>query len=331
MIESEEKINYLTMEALEDGLVASFSNNVKYCIDLNGRWMSLSGGEYTESIKKGQTLSFKASLTPDGSSGIGYFTTYGKYNLKGNCMSMLFEDNAAGHTDLTGYNYAFSSMFYFQQGLINVSKDFLPAKTLSNWCYERMFWLCESLVSAPNIPATTVGSHSCSFMFSNCSSLVNVPTVLPATTVDSSAYASMFSQCTSLTTAPELPATTIGSSAYESMFNYCTSLTTAPSILPATTLNSYCYDNMFNGCTSLTTAPELPATTLLTRCYNYMFYGCSSLQYIKAKFTTTPGSSYTGSWVEGVSSTGTFVKNRRATWNRTGPSGIPSGWTVKTE
>jgi hypothetical protein len=87
---------------------------------------------------------------------------------------------------------------------------------------------------------------------------------------------------------------------------------------------------MFNGCTSLTTAPELPATALTNYCYNYMFYGCSKLNYIKALFTTTPSTSYTNNWVSGVASSGTFVKNKNATWNVTGTSGIPSGWTVQT-
>lgn len=126
-----------------------------------------------------------------------------------------------------------------------------------------------------------------------------------------------------------LPATTLGDYCYYSMFDNCTSLTTAPA-LPATSLATYCYGLMFSGCTSLTTAPELPATTLVSSCYYYMFENCKSLNYIKALFTTTPSSSYTGNWVKGVASTGTFVKNRDATWNVTGVDSIPSGWTVQT-
>ena len=48
-------------------------------------------------------------------------------------------------------------------------------------------------------------------------------------------------------------------------------------------------------------------------------------------FLTTPGTSYTGSWLSGVAANGTFVKNKDATWNVTGIHGIPSGWTVLTE
>ena len=101
-------------------------------------------------------------------------------------------------------------------------------------------------------------------------------------------------------------------------------------LLPATTLEQNCYYGMFYGCTSLTAAPDLPATTLVNNCYGYMFYGCTSLDYIKALFTTTPGNSYTDSWVNGVSETGTFIKNSAASWNVTGDNGVPSGWTVET-
>ena len=48
-------------------------------------------------------------------------------------------------------------------------------------------------------------------------------------------------------------------------------------------------------------------------------------------FTTTPSTTYTNNWVNGVASSGTFVKNKDATWNVTGINGIPTGWTVVTE
>lgn len=101
-------------------------------------------------------------------------------------------------------------------------------------------------------------------------------------------------------------------------------------VLPATTLTSNCYNCMFAECTQITKAPVLPATTLVSHCYDAMFAGCTSLQYIKAMFTTTPGSNYTSNWVVNVPSGGTFVKNSAATWNVTGSNGVPSGWTVET-
>jgi hypothetical protein len=45
--------------------------------------------------------------------------------------------------------------------------------------------------------------------------------------------------------------------------------------------------------------------------------------------TDISASNCLNSWVSGVSSTGTFVKNVAATWNVTGKNGIPSGWTIE--
>lgn len=101
--------------------------------------------------------------------------------------------------------------------------------------------------------------------------------------------------------------------------------------LPATTLAINCYYGMFQGCTSLTNAPELPARTLVSSCYSNMFYGCSKLNYIKMLATKVTAQSYLWEWVHGVASTGTFVKNKNASWQLTGVSGVPSGWTIKTE
>ena len=140
----------------------------------------------------------------------------------------------------------------------------------------------------------------------------------------------LFYGCTSLTTAPSLPATTLSFSCYALMFMNCTALASAPK-LPATTLASTCYSSMFQNCHSLREAPELPATTLVTDCYKQMFTNCHALRYVKAMFTTTPGSSYTYSWLYEVSSDGTFVKNRNATWTTTGASGVPTGWTIEYE
>ena len=269
--------NYLTIVALEDGLTAALSGNtVEYCIDGDENWKSLASNTNTESINKGQTLSFRGKLSITSRKGVGTFKISKSCDLTGNCNSILFGDDAVNNNSLSGKDYAFRYLFKNCTTIRNVSSNFLPATTLANYCYYNMFY-----------------------------------------------------GCTSLTTAAELPATTLANYCYRYMFYNCTSLKTA-STLPATTLKPYCYQNMFYGCTSLTTAPELPATTLKSDCYSYMFRGCSKLNYIKAMFTTTPSFDYTCSWVSGVASSGTFVKNKDATWNVTGEDGIPSGWTIQT-
>ena len=268
--------NYLTIVALEDGLTAALSGNtVEYCVDGDGNWKTLSSNTNTESINKGQTLSFRGTLTPASSTGVGTFKITKSCDLTGNCNSLLFGDDAKSNNSLSGKDYAFYKLFYNCSTIKNVSSNFLPATTLSR-----------------------------------------------------SRYSSMFYGCYSLTKAPELPATELASYCYQSMFENCP-LKTAPE-LPATVLDMGCYYRMFQDCIQLTKAPGLPSKTLASSCYNYMFYRCQKLNYIKAMFTTTPSGSYTASWVSGVASSGTFVKNKNATWNVTGTSGIPSGWTVQT-
>ncbi len=142
----------------------------------------------------------------------------------------------------------------------------------------------------------------------------------------------MFEGCTSLTSIPEnfLPATDLCYSCYYNMFAWCTSLTTVPeNLLPATELSSHCYWSMFEGCKALTKAPTLPALTLDGMCYSSMFQSCTNLNYVKALFVENEGSG-TSNWLDGVSSSGTFVKNAAATWNVVGASGVPEGWTVQT-
>lgn len=149
-------------------------------------------------------------------------------------------------------------------------------------------------------------------------------------TIGDNCFRYLFQDCRVLTTAPELPAVNLGGSCYLQMFNRCSGLVSAPSTLPAMTLKNGCYRSMFGSCSALTTAPILPALQLTTNCYAAMFSGCSNLSYIKAMFTTTPSSSYTSSWVNGVAATGTFVKNSSAQWNVVGANGVPTGWTIQT-
>ena len=298
---------YLTFVAKENGtftFTPKNSNVISYSTDGGETWTEGN----SVSVSNGDKVMWKGTMTPSTSypQGIGTFSARGNFDVQGNVMSLLFSDNYKGQTDLTGKDYAFNSLFKENIKVVNAENLSLSATTLATYCYQSMFSGCSSLTIAPKLPATTL-ANSC--------------------------YSAMFQDCTALTTAPELPATTLVSWCYGGMFRGCTALTTAPE-LPATTLVDYCYNGMFYGCTSLTTAPALPATTLADYCYRYMFDGCTSLNYIKAMFTTTPSGSspnyYTNNWVQGVSATGTFVKNSAATWTTTGVHGVPTGWTVET-
>lgn len=297
--------DYLTFEAVEDTTFTFSNSGLSYSTDDGNTWTALAANTATPKVSAGNKILFKGEMTPGSVTkrGIGTFSNTGKFNASGNIMSLLYGDNFIGQTDLTGKNWAFYQLFYNDVYLVGAADLILPATTLATGCYNGMFKGCTSLTTAPELPAKTLAN--------NC-------------------YASMFASCTSLATAPELPATTLGQSCYNNMFSDCKSLSTAPELLPATTLAFNCYSGMFSDCKSLVTAPELPATTLAGSCYSGMFFSCSNLNYIKAMFTTTPTNADTGMWVSAVADTGTFVKNSAATWNVTGPNGIPNGWTIET-
>lgn len=118
---------------------------------------------------------------------------------------------------------------------------------------------------------------------------------------------------------------------FDKLFLGCPIISVSNDFLPATILSESCYKLMFGYCSSMIEAPTLPATTLAEYCYSEMFYECSKLNYIKMLAIDISATGCLYDWVYDVSSTGTFVKSKDATWDVRGTSGIPEGWTVKTE
>lgn len=294
---------YLTFVALEDGIFSftkkGTGDDIQYSLDNGGTWVTLASGVRTPTITAGSEILWKSTIVPKINIGIGTFSSSGSFDTQGNVMSLLFGNDYNDKTDLSGEIHAFYRLFD-KSKVVNASNLKLPATTLDNSCYREMFIGCTSLTIAPELPATTLDGHCYEYMFRGCTSLTKAP-VLPATTLADWCYGSMFSGCTSLTTAPELP---------------------------ATTLPDNCYSGMFKGCTNLITAPELPATTLAHGCYDGMFLACTSLNHITMLATSIGYNSLTN-WVDGVPSTGTFVKHPDMTSLPTGYDGIPNGWTVE--
>ncbi len=307
---------YFTFVAKENGTF-SFSGTssdkvdnsvIYYSLDSGASWTALARNVQSPTIQAGKRIMFKGTLTPlyydvnDGEaiSGIGSFSSTGRFDVEGNIMSLLYGENFIGQTNLTGKDHTFYELFLDCTGLISADNLVLPATTLADNCYEGMFRNCTSLTIAPQLPATKL-TRSC--------------------------YEGMFYNCTSLTTIPQLQASSLGISCYCYMFGGCTSLSKAPK-LPAVTLTEMCYRSMFRGCKSLTIAPQLPATTLTSKCYEYMFDGCASLREMTCLATDISASDCTGNWLSNVASTGTFTKSSSMNlWTR-GANGIPTNWTI---
>lgn len=202
----------------------------------------------------------------------------------------------------------YEEMFYGCTALTKAPE--LPATTLAGWCYQYMFLGCSALIEAPALPATTLASYCYFNMFGGCTALTKAPSELPATTLKENCCEQMFYGCTALTQAPALPAETLAYSCYNGMFYGCTALTKAPA-LPATTLAGLCYQSMFKGCTALTQSPVLRATTLADNCYMEMFSGCSQLSSVTMLATNIDegyASNYFSDW---LTSAGTSAQSRK--------------------
>ena len=286
-------------------VIVKFGNTYEYSKD-NVTWTSATSSTSISAVA-GEMVFFRASgLTASSSSGIGSFTiSNGDYYVGGNIMSIIYGADFKGKTEIT-QTYQFYRLFYSSSStggrIVDASGLALPATTLTNNCYNYMFYNQHKITNAPALPATTLASNCYYNMFKGCASLVNAPS-LPAMTLTSYCYAYMFQGCTSLVNASVMYATsmegerqcqnmydgctslvnipplgfkTLSQYCCMYMFKDCTSLVSAP-VLPVTSLTMYCYSYMFQGCASLVTAPELPATTLASNCYQNMFTGCTSL------------------------------------------------------
>ena len=360
--------NYMKLTALSDGDItitipasvnSTHATSISYSKDMSNWTKTLVNNTtqtitipvntgdiiYLKGIAKKSSINYSTNTTINSTANI---------NASGNTMSLFYGNTFEDKIIFTTYSsYNLCRLFYNNTHLIDVKDLILPATTLTNACYDSMFYGCTNLTTAPELPATTLNTRCYEYMFMNCTSLTSVPE-LPATTLAEGCYVYMFGGCTSLTTAPELPATTLAQECYGYMFHNCTNLTTAPELpattlankcyqfmfqlctnltsapeLPATTLTNYCYWNMFYKCTSLTTAPVLPATTLASNCYEQIFRKCSKLNNITMLATDISATKCLNDWVNGVASKGTFTKAASMTTLPTsGTSGIPSGWTV---
>ena len=156
--------------------------------------------------------------------------------------------------------------------------------------------------------------------------------LLSTTGVSKGAFNSAFRE-SNILAAPNLPVSkVIPSTCYANMFNRCRDLRIVLDMeLSADEIGKEACLQMFYLCSSLDETPVLKIKTLNDSCYKNMFKGCSNLNYIKCLATDISATDCTYDWVNGVRSTGTFIKSANMSGWTTGTSGIPAGWTVENE
>ena len=203
---------YLTLEALEAGTF-SFSipsgitttvTSVSYSLDNGSTWVTTQNDSSdivitTPTVQAGGKVLWKGMATryATGTSVYSNFSSTGDFLVEGNIMSLLFGDSFADKVSLNSVIYALANLFYNCGKLTTAKNLILPAKTMTNSCYNSMFRNCTSLTVAPELPATTVAQSCYLRMFQDCTSLIMAPELLVAT-LKAYCYLSMFNGCSAL-------------------------------------------------------------------------------------------------------------------------------------
>lgn len=200
-------MDYLTLEALGSGNIQLFRynnsgySNYKPLTDIQ---YSKNDGEWTNytyntniSVVEGDKIRWRANWSRGNTNNYySRFVVTTLYKVYGNPISLILNDNFTNVTDISNYESAFYQLFedsqsYISRGLTDASNLALCATTLSDNCYEQMFYGCTQLASAPALPATTLTYGCYQHMFLGCTKLTVAPT-LPATTLTEWCYFRMF-------------------------------------------------------------------------------------------------------------------------------------------
>ena len=221
----------LTMMALEPATIHVINPpaGMKYSINSYDDKILITG-DIEIPVSPGEEVYFYGN----GTNGATNIVSTNNVELSGNIMSLVDEEIFATITTMEGASFA--GLFAGNKDLIgkegtfiiNASGLLLPATTLSQNCYSRMF--------------------------AGCSLLTDTPVELPALTLAPGCYSNMFEGCGMLSDAPHLPAAELVTECYENMFYGCGSLknvtclaTTIPSDSNSNCTTNWLYEVYFQG------------------------------------------------------------------------------------
>ena len=129
---------YLTFIPLEDcafSIQNNFDNSetILYSLDEGLNWNILKFKTSTPKVTSGNKILWKGKLSYVNDRGIGWFSSTGKFNIKGNIMSLLYGDDFIGKTEFpknTPGEFPFCLLFV-NTDVVDASKLVLPATTLT--------------------------------------------------------------------------------------------------------------------------------------------------------------------------------------------------------
>lgn len=264
-------------------------------------------------------------------------TSVGKYGCKEmyyQCSELSVAPTQLGASSATTISEeGYSGMFY-QCLKIETAPEIYATQVDKNACLQ-MFYGCSRLKNLPStLPATTLSDMCYDKMFMYCTSLTTIPEgMLPSTNLAFGCYSKMFSDCSELTTAPLnlLPATTLAKGCYNSMFFNCIKLSQAPELL-ATEAKPGCYFAIFRHCKNLKNVKCLVNLESAQRVNTQPSgYDGSASPEASAMSTWTVINLWTvfNKWLDDVGANGTLIKNPSMSYNKgTQPGYVPSTWTL---
>ena len=169
----------LTLEAKTAGMIVINYPKSGMQYSVNGGEKTAVSTDYTQFVIDDVAIGDKVEFYGTGTSLTSYAFSQIKgtaeYYVYGNIMSLVDEYNFATATTLTSES-AFATLFQENAKVFNhpTRKLVLPATTLTNKCYEQMFFRCTNLTEAPVLPATTLKNYCYKNMFAGCTNLNSV-------------------------------------------------------------------------------------------------------------------------------------------------------------
>lgn len=311
--------NYFTVVVNEPGYFSLHANNssisktVKfdYSLDSGKTWIT-NGLTRSTSIHVSTDGKTYIWLRGDNPNGIGvdsnfyHSFNYSKFDgsttdanrlpfdVEGNIMSLLKSSGFEDEVSLESYgNYALSGLFIGSY-VTSAENLVLPATTLTQYCYNQMFYRAMKLEKAPKVLPAENSARGCyKRMFYDAFELISAPAIELSNTVTST----NIDYC------------------YE-MFYHCAKLETSPIV-------------KFDLSTNLSVQAGNPYYRMFYQCGNLNKIICLSQNAIPNPLGITRYSE----WVSSISSNGTFyvLSGTKANWESSpkNTSGVPTNWTIE--
>lgn len=181
----------LTFEILSAGTIVLTAYNtsgigdkeISYSIN-DGPWVSITATTSpgtSFNVSAGDIVRFKGNNTGygdiQGNNNFGSSTAV--FNIYGNIMSLIYDDNFLGQTSFpNGSSYNFSNMFRGCTGIISAENLVLPAMQLAEGCYQYFFYTCTNLTTGPELPATEPADRCYLRFYGGCTSLSYIKCML---------------------------------------------------------------------------------------------------------------------------------------------------------